>query len=248
MVDGMLNGNETDLDCGGSLCPGCDLGQKCAAGMDCQSGFCVDGLCCDVTCNGTCESCSQDDRLGICTPIPAREDPDMECAPDTLACDGLGGCKLLNGQSCSAGVECVSGECVDGVCCDTPCGGFCASCNQTAFEGTCRWIPAGTDPEEECLGGTDVCDGLGQCAMGGATSQNGATCLPNMAALCTSMYCVDGVCCENACDGQLCLACSSSLTGFADGLCRAVKLGSDPEKECPDGEVCISNDDCGPPP
>ncbi len=35
----ILDGDETDTDCGGS-CPGCDLDQDCEVGTDCATGFC----------------------------------------------------------------------------------------------------------------------------------------------------------------------------------------------------------------
>ena len=42
--DGMQNGDETDLDCGGS-CDVCSDGLGCAAPSDCQSGLCPAGTC-----------------------------------------------------------------------------------------------------------------------------------------------------------------------------------------------------------
>jgi hypothetical protein len=52
---------------------------------------------------------------------------------------------------------------VDGVCCDTDCTGTCAACNLTGTEGTCTFIPDGTDPFVECPGGH--CDGAGACVL-----------------------------------------------------------------------------------
>lgn len=247
MVDGTQNGDETDLDCGGSLCPACDLGQKCGSGADCQSGVCADGVCCDAACDGPCESCDQMGSTGTCTPIPGGTDPDQECAAGIEICNGQGACGLVNGEPCMSPGACAVGLCTDGVCCDKPCDGLCESCDQPGYEGTCRPIPAGTDPLDECSSQM-VCDGLGQCTMPGATSANGATCLIGMEASCLSGYCADGVCCVTECSGQKCLACSNALTGFPDGDCKAVKIGTDPEDECLDPQVCIGNDVCGPPP
>jgi hypothetical protein len=40
--DSVKNGTETDIDCGGTVCPGrCLSGQFCATGADCLSGNCV---------------------------------------------------------------------------------------------------------------------------------------------------------------------------------------------------------------
>ncbi len=43
--NGTRDGAETDLDCGGGVCLGCELGQACAAASDCVSGRCEAGLC-----------------------------------------------------------------------------------------------------------------------------------------------------------------------------------------------------------
>ncbi|QQR89961.1 MAG: PD40 domain-containing protein [Myxococcales bacterium] len=42
--DGILNGNETDVDCGGS-CPACALGKQCDVAADCDSNMCPAGYC-----------------------------------------------------------------------------------------------------------------------------------------------------------------------------------------------------------
>ena len=46
--DGVQNGNETDVDCGGSDCAGtnkCAIGEGCVVNNDCQPGFCTGGIC-----------------------------------------------------------------------------------------------------------------------------------------------------------------------------------------------------------
>ncbi len=80
----ILDGTETDVDCGGSCTTKCGVGQACgvpgdcssgictgnvcaaalplgapcAGGADCQSGFCADGVCCNAACSGACSACS----------------------------------------------------------------------------------------------------------------------------------------------------------------------------------------------
>src|SRR5438128_1446341 len=39
--DEALNGDESDVDCGGSMCARCDTGLGCRIGSDCLSGLCV---------------------------------------------------------------------------------------------------------------------------------------------------------------------------------------------------------------
>jgi hypothetical protein len=43
--DEILNGDESDLDCGGAECSGCSELQACEAGSDCQSGVCQSARC-----------------------------------------------------------------------------------------------------------------------------------------------------------------------------------------------------------
>ncbi len=44
-VDGVKNQDETDVDCGGSVCSTCALNKKCGFDDDCSSGYC-NGLTC----------------------------------------------------------------------------------------------------------------------------------------------------------------------------------------------------------
>ena len=47
--DGVMNGNETDVDCGGS----CLLSKKCDDGLRCNNGpDCISGVCQSNTCQG----------------------------------------------------------------------------------------------------------------------------------------------------------------------------------------------------
>ncbi len=43
--DGIKNGTETDVDCGGQCPQACNIGQHCTYGSDCISDYCVGGLC-----------------------------------------------------------------------------------------------------------------------------------------------------------------------------------------------------------
>lgn len=43
--DGIQNDTETDIDCGGPACAGCDVGESCNVASDCASGACNAGVC-----------------------------------------------------------------------------------------------------------------------------------------------------------------------------------------------------------
>lgn len=62
--DHVLNGTETDVDCGGPSCPHCEVGRDCVTEDDCEYRFsCTDGACIrDCTPNGS-EICG---TLGEC--------------------------------------------------------------------------------------------------------------------------------------------------------------------------------------
>ncbi len=44
-TDGVKNGKETDVDCGGSSCSACADGKACSKNTDCSSHLCVNGIC-----------------------------------------------------------------------------------------------------------------------------------------------------------------------------------------------------------
>ncbi len=46
--DSLLNSNETDIDCGGDLCPSCDIGQRCELDRDCITNFCSSSKVCSI--------------------------------------------------------------------------------------------------------------------------------------------------------------------------------------------------------
>jgi hypothetical protein len=159
------------------------------------------------------------------------------------------------GAACRSGAECTSAACVDGVCCGSSSCGACLSCAITGSLGTCAPLPKLTeDPKSDCTG-TMGCDGAGTCSQ-----FNGNAC--KFTSDCLSGFCVDGVCCESACDQQ----CFSCNTGFqVRGMCRPLIGGTDPSaatacdgrRSCStsaatdvpacllnNGESCDSNADC----
>ena len=80
--------------------PGDSLGSKCSIGDDCESGFCVEGICCDRACDGgQCEACSI-----------------TRGAPEDGVCADLAGSACNDGDPCSLNDTCGAG----GVCSGTP--------------------------------------------------------------------------------------------------------------------------------
>ena len=77
------------------------LGQICAAAAECDSGNCVDGVCCSSASCGTCAVCNVAGSAGACQPVPAGAmEPHGGCtaAPPcgfNGTCDGGGACRPM---------------------------------------------------------------------------------------------------------------------------------------------------------
>lgn len=170
----VMDGEETDVDCGGSQCPACENGLDCLLARDCISGFC-DSLEC----------------------APCTDHPDCAGMPDTW-CDlntNGGQCMPLEvaGSPCADAAECLSGNCQDGFCCDLACAGECEACSAALngnADGVCSPIPPMQDPQSECQP-TEICNGSGTCVpfCGFQPAPPGGTC----PAVCTG-GCTGGTC------------------------------------------------------
>src|SRR5262245_3740204 len=75
-----------DADCSApnvcvmGVCTKKPTGRTCAAGTECLTGLCQQGVCCATDCTGTCESCALAGTVGICTDVPTGQDPLNQCA------------------------------------------------------------------------------------------------------------------------------------------------------------------------
>jgi hypothetical protein len=120
--DGIQNGDETDVDCGGS-CPPCATGRHCLAPADCATGFCPadDHVCCASACDGVCQACAAaktSSSDGTCAAVSNGTDPDSDCPAGPAAncgssghgCNGSGACLLY-----PQGTVCVPPSCTNGV-------------------------------------------------------------------------------------------------------------------------------------
>lgn len=153
--DGTKNGNEADVDCGGSCATDCVSGQTCGGNSDCDSNLCVGGLCAgcaDATQNGT--------------------ETDVDCGgADCGPCFG--------GKICTANADCLSGSCVGGFC---ALGATASSCSQgdQCLNGVCG---GGTIPSANGVAVTwnpdaslnDVTAGARASSTIGGTSKLGDT-------------------------------------------------------------------------
>ncbi len=175
------------------------LGEKCSSADLCNSGFCVDGVCCNSACNGQCEACDTS-NAGTCSPVSGPPHGARaacagagtlcggSCDGMTTAaciypsaqticgaacdgkCDGAGGCSTGGGGTCPNGFACGTNTCLTSCSKDTDC--------QTNF--TCVAPNCVRKPESDCLDGLDNNgDGLADCADPTCSTQ--VTCVPSAA-------------------------------------------------------------------
>ncbi len=94
-------------------------GASCTRGEECQSGFCVDGVCCDKACNGACEACGEAGKQGICSGVDgAPRAGHATCAPFSTCTKGACATSCAGDAQCSAGNVCWKDRCAPekGIC------------------------------------------------------------------------------------------------------------------------------------
>ncbi len=200
----------TGLRCADGVCvTRIPAGMGCTTGAQCASGSCVDGVCCNTACNGQCEACDVPGSLGTCTAVTgAPHGVRRACGGSGVCagtCDGStrATCTFPNDQtmcgmpSCTAGVQTSVATCDGRGTCLPPsmrdCGRY--ACGPSACRTSC-------DTDVECAAGSYCREGM--CVV---RQPNGGACTTT--SQCASGNCVDGVCCNTACDGQ-CEACDNS--------------------------------------
>jgi hypothetical protein len=140
-----------DVDCGGpdTFCEASNcfmksptLGWGCRGDNQCGSGHCVDGVCCESSCDGACQACNVVGQEGHCKAVVSADDDHCRGA---TTCDAAGACKQRAGTGCTLATACASGACVDGHCCQVGACGTCESC--TGGGGTCVKVVNTQDPD-----------------------------------------------------------------------------------------------------
>lgn len=225
------NQDETDIDCGGTVCPACPDGSGCAAGSDCDSDVCIGNICQAPTCIDV---------------VANGNETDVDC--------GGAICPTCpDGSNCLGGSDCTSLVCAANMCSPANCIDLIKNGDETGVDcgGSCPGCPSGQGCNDaaDCLSMVctgNICqppscsDGLmngdeGDVDCGGtscAGCPDGGTC--NVAGDCNS-----GVCSG----GGICLAgtCSDGVNNQDEtGIdCGGAICGA-----CPIGQGCAVAGDC----
>ena len=136
--DGSLNGDETDVDCGGSSCPKCALGGTCQADSDCGEGLCaktppseclggslracvahcsvdaVDQLACTQSCSEVCEMTTQTCAFSCTDGVANGDETDVDCGGSCPSCESGGSCLQNSDCADELCVEAPQAGCVGG--------------------------------------------------------------------------------------------------------------------------------------
>lgn len=119
-TDGLKNGSETAVDCGGPICGACVDGLACVLPRDCQSSVCTGNVCKVPTCSDSAFN---------------QDESDVDCGGAVCP-------KCVTGDSCRGNGDCVAGVCTGNLCqapsctdsvkngneTGTDCGGSCPRC------------------------------------------------------------------------------------------------------------------------
>ncbi len=159
--DGVKNGDESAIDCGGS-CKPCELDEPCIEHEDCQSNSCG-GVCLPPTCDDQRVNADESDADcgGSCGPCGSG----LQCAAPTDCISGLCGTdsrceKSSVSGACASADDCLSNGCVDLVCERSTVGEGCRTnddCTTSACgtDGTCArsFTGGGCASDDDCHSG-----------------------------------------------------------------------------------------------
>ena len=226
------------------------IGAGCNAGADCASSFCVDGVCCETMCTGSCDTCNGT-TPGHCTPVtgtpPNAHTPCPAITGSVPSCSA-GKCDF----TCTATYQRCGNQCVaPGQPCNNQCPGSQRLCGTMCVQAQCCGN-SDCGVCQECVGGACQNQGAGQdkkseCSGRGCNAGTCRVCSPAAPAMCdgasTSRRCnADGSqlvptdCGARGCDPSAGTCCPSGQQ-----LCSAgcTSVSSDPGNCGSCGHDCL---------
>jgi hypothetical protein len=208
----------------------------------CGGGPCVDGYCCDSTCDGLCRLCSLVGKEGTCSFIPQKMDLEGECAlqsPSSCGtsggCDGIGGCELYPDQTaCDDNLFCTISDVCDGLGTCTGEANACAPAEKNeCCEGFCTdsggCETRAIDCPDTCTTGTIVTDRTCSC---NGTANHAGMCLAGTFSVCDGTQ--FDTCDTLSCNGLTYYCVNSPTDGW----------GWSDSPSCDDGESSTRYDAC----
>jgi hypothetical protein len=180
------------------------MGKKCSSAADCDNLACVEGVCCDAACTGTCLSCLKANTGtnqvdGHCAPVKAGVAHGSDCTAadptscgDDGKCDGAGACRKFG-----SGTMCRAESCPQGSATHTPA----SLCDG---KGTCKSASASSCDQYLCNSGTGKC----RTSCSNSATDCGA-----------SAYCNGASCVAKKVLGQICGNANQCASGQCGGRC-----------------------------
>ena len=223
----MQNQGESDVDCGGENCSGCDPGHSCVAPSDCRSGVCTTGVCQAPTCSDG---------------VTNQDETDTDCGGSTCA-------RCPVGSHCLVATDCINDACEGNLCLSLGCDDGTQNGDETGLDcggGSCEPCPPG--------GGCTIGQGARDCTSG--VCLNGICQQPSCTDVVqngdeTDIDC--GGSCSTRCDpGEGCAVAADCQSGVCtSGTCAApsctdvVQNGDESDVDCggtcPD---CVAGQTC----
>ena len=211
------------------------LGETCSLNGDCDLGHCVDGYCCNASCEGTCNRCNVAGSIGTCIEAPS---------------DCTGGCSICSSGNCIADPTKCTGNCVQ---CTGSGTAYSCSANDASCTGDCSFC-TGADTEYNCAGSNGFClNDTSSCNCSGSDVEFNCQSCPDTYGVCGHPTCSSNSC-SNAydngvycaynghdngasnyyCSSGSCLCTSSAGTSSPDGKDNDCD-GTVDERDCLDG-------------
>jgi hypothetical protein len=232
--DGVQNGLESDVDCGGPVCSACANGDSCGGNDDCASNSCEAGSCVEATCSDL---------------IKNQGESDIDCGGPCGPCDVGEGC--VEDADCVERIclnaQCQQASCADGVKngkeSDVDCGGAdcktCAVGDDCSLSSDCQTglCENGSCVQAQCTTDSDCAALDGECTAGhcdqesrtckGLAVREGLSCDSNTACI------RDERCKMGGCSGGVALDCSGFDSACSAGYC-------DPKTDACDSHSLVS--------
>jgi hypothetical protein len=216
-TDGVRNGTETDIDCGGGMAPKCGNAKRCLAATDCSSNVCVGKFC---------------QGAGVGDGVQNGTETDVDCGGGMAP-------KCIDGKKCGGASDCESALCVANACValtstdgmkngsetDVDCGGgkapkcadlkvcnVAADCSSSVCTGNACQVPTSTD---------NVKNGDESDVDCGGSSTGAAKCV--LAKTCNADLDCDSTICSN---GKKCTEAPSCRPVFGGETCGEGETGT----------------------